>query len=300
MDGTWRRFALGLGLMTMIGGMVGGLFGCSAHAGARLQPQGGGVSLTLVDASGVELPRWVHKGVTWVAGAEGERYGLRLRNETGERLEVVVTVDGRDVLTGDVGDFARQRGYVLAPWQTSTIDGFRTSMQTVAAFRFTSPDDSYSARMGTPQHVGVIGVAVFRERQVVSRTPSLATQPARRAEAPAPATPGTVDLHGSLDGSVGGGARDAATKRSSAATSDESFGAESAIRNRIGTQYGESRHSAVVESRFERAHATRPSRILGLYYDSVEGLRARGVPVDPVVTGGPDPFPGRRFAPPPP
>jgi hypothetical protein len=297
MDGVRRRFAWGLGWALALAGMAGGAMsgGCNAHAGAPLTPQGGGVSLTLVDAGGAELPRWVHKGVSWVAGAEGERYGVRLRNETGERLEVVVTVDGRDVLTGDVGDYARLRGYVLAPYQTVTIDGFRTSMETVATFRFTSPDDSYSARMGTPQHVGVIGVAVFREQRTLASPPGpVASPPGWQGQAPARGHPRDgLGLEGT--GRGGGGA-----KRAPSAAADESAGSAEAPSNRIGTQYGESRRSEVVESRFVRAHATRPTRVLGLYYDSLAGLRARGIPVDPVVTGGPDPFPARRFAPPPP
>jgi hypothetical protein len=286
--------AFGLALAAALGGMFGAVAeGRGAHA---LAPRGAGVSVALVDAGGAELPTWHHKGATWVAGNEGERYGVRLRNHTAERLEVVVTVDGRDVMSGETGDYKRQRGYILAPWQTATVEGFRTSMKSVASFRFTTPEDSYSSRMGTPQHVGVIGVAVFRERRV--------------AEAPRPpvmARP-TGDLKGGSHGASRGAGGEAPARMAPSpgpgegvVMRDEAYGAgEPAARNNIGTQYGESRHSEVVQGHFARA-GSQPAAVLGLFYDDLEGLHARGVPVGhQAASGGPDPFPGLRFAPPPP
>ena len=122
------------------------------------------VSVDLEDASGRPLPTYWHQGAVYVAGQPGMAYRIRLTNLTGERLEAVVSVDGRDVVTGRLGDYRRQRGYVLDPYASITIDGFRRSLDHVAAFRFSSVPDAYSSRMGTPEHVGVIGVAVFRER----------------------------------------------------------------------------------------------------------------------------------------
>ena len=69
-------------------------------------------------------------------------------------------------------------------------------------------------------------------------------------------------------------------------------------RQNLGTQYGESMYSSVVEVPFQR-RSGRPDTVLSLYYDDWDGLRAKGVPVDPpYYSGTPDPFP-RRFAPPP-
>jgi hypothetical protein len=45
------------------------------------------------------------------------------------------------------------------------VDGFRQSMDTVAAFRFGSVRGSYAAqKTGDSRNVGVIGVAIFNER----------------------------------------------------------------------------------------------------------------------------------------
>lgn len=278
--------------------------GCAARA---LESNGAGYSVTLVDAWGRELPTWRHRGATYVLGAHGDRYGVRVKNGTGERIEVVVTVDGRDVLTGDVGDYRTQRGYLVNPWQTVTVDGFRKSMSEVATFRFTSPGDSYSARSGTPQHVGVVGVAVFRERDVPRPRPmpvapqegtsrgdgdrrhkgdSYAEAEPLRDREPAPSASSPGEGGGSGSGR-GGYARPSPKPAQS--------------KNNIGTQYGETRNSNIVEVPFTRARPNNPDRLLAVYYDDQRGLEARGIRVAPSVSGEPDPFPTvRRFAPPPP
>src|SRR6185503_2691427 len=76
----------------------------------------------------------------------------------------VVSVDGRDVIDGTTADYRNKRGYLISPWDSLTIDGWRISHESAAAFRFSSVADSYAARTGSAREVGVIGVAVFPER----------------------------------------------------------------------------------------------------------------------------------------
>jgi hypothetical protein len=102
-------------------------------------------------------------GHTFVIGEAGERYTIVLENHTGHRFETVSTVDGLDVISGKPGT-VRSRGYLLMPYATLEIDGFRQSTETVAAFRFGRVADSYAAAAGSARDVGVIGVAFFRER----------------------------------------------------------------------------------------------------------------------------------------
>jgi len=239
--------------------------------------------LVIVEAThGDSFASAVHRGTHFVAGELGERYNVRLVNSSAERLEVVVSVDGRDVLSGKLGDFARQRGYVLPPFGELVVDGFRRSTQEVAAFRFSAVRDSYSARRGTPQHVGVIGVAVFRERAAVGWGRGATAAPSRdEARRSAPAKPKSAD----------------AAPRSRA-------------EERLGTEFGETVHSPIVEVGFVRRNASRPDELHRVVYDSAERLRARGVPIEPVFAvepwspSEPSPWPAARdddrFAPPPP
>ena len=289
----------------------------SAHARSevwRPRPVGlpssaAGVTATLEDAAGRTLPTWHHKGQTWVLGQQGQTYRVRVRNANPERVEVVVSVDGRDAVSGDPGDYTRQRGYVVAPYGDLVVDGFRQDLNHVAAFTFTTPGDSYSARRGTPQNVGVIGVAVFREAPGVA----IAQPPMHRPTPIWPEPHGNTGRTGELgtSGDFGGfGAeRNKASAPMSAPTQDMAEGASDAARARrgpaprqnLGTQYGASQSSPTTEVPFQRATPNQPATVLGLYYDDTRGLRARGIQVDPPQPEGPQPFPvNRRFAPPPP
>ena len=75
-----------------------------------------------------------------------------------------MSVDGRDAVSGQPGDYVSQRGYLIEPWGTLLVEGFRRSLDEVAAFRFTDRSESYSALRGTPENVGVIGAVVLAKR----------------------------------------------------------------------------------------------------------------------------------------
>ena len=122
------------------------------------------VSFALRDESGRLLPGLNAAGRWFVSGDQGRRYSIVLRNETDYRLEAVMSVDGLDVMDGQPASLGK-RGYILQPHQRIVIDGWRRSMQTVAAFRFSSVANSYAERKhGDSRNVGVIGVAIFNEQ----------------------------------------------------------------------------------------------------------------------------------------
>jgi len=123
----------------------------------------GAVSVRLLDENGAPLPSANFGGQDYVAGADGQRYVIQIENHSNNRFEAVATVDGLDVVDGKDGSLAK-RGYLINPWATLQIDGFRRSQSAVAAFRFGAVKDSYAARKGNDRNVGVIGVAFFHER----------------------------------------------------------------------------------------------------------------------------------------
>ncbi len=125
----------------------------------------GSFVVQIIDEHGRTLPASDIDGRRYAAGHAGSRYKIRISNNSAFRFEVVTSVDGLDVIDGEDAAF-HKRGYVLDAWSSITIDGWRTSDDTVAAFRFSDIEDSYAERKGKGRNVGVVGVAFFHERGV--------------------------------------------------------------------------------------------------------------------------------------
>lgn len=121
------------------------------------------VSVGLQSSRGRWLKSFSSGGDRFFVGDAGDRYQISIRNRTRGRLEIVVSVDGLDVMDGKSASPSK-RGYIIAPGAELKVEGFRQSEHQVAAFRFSSVDSSYSAKKhGSTRNVGVIGVAVFSE-----------------------------------------------------------------------------------------------------------------------------------------
>ncbi|WP_367190545.1 hypothetical protein [Burkholderia sp. Ed8] len=131
----------------------------------RVALANGDIALSFIDEKGAPLRLARNNGRWHMAGVEGSRYIIVLRNQGRRTFEVVSTVDGLDVLSGRPGSYTNG-GYVLYPGRTLTIEGFRKSRDEVAAFRFAAVPDSYVAnsKYGDAANVGVIGVALFAQK----------------------------------------------------------------------------------------------------------------------------------------
>ena len=148
--------------------------GAQAHAqylGTSPQPLevyagDGSLSVALVDEAGRTLPGYAAGGRSLVIGEDGGRYRIVVRNGTTARFEVVASVDGLDVVDGKPAD-PNRRGYIVDPHGVLVIDGFRTSDDAVAAFRFGKVAESYAAQTSGDRNVGVVGLAIFSERGAV-------------------------------------------------------------------------------------------------------------------------------------
>ncbi|KFN42642.1 hypothetical protein [Arenimonas oryziterrae] len=235
------------------------------------------VDVQVVDLdAGNTLPRWPYRGREYLEGQPGHRFSVTLQNLTGERVLAVLSVDGVNAISGQTAS-AAQSGYVLEPWQRVEIRGWRKNYSEVAEFYFTDLPDSYAARTGRAQNVGVVGVAAFRERRYEPTpyypAPSVSE---RDAGAPAPYARGNASA-----------ASDAAAEAPSAARSERRATAQ-----QIGTGHGERRYDPVTQTVFER-ESSRPNQVVSLFYDSTDALADRGVIPSRGYRrdGRPDPFP---------
>jgi hypothetical protein len=100
----------------------------------------------------------------------GRHYSLRVTNRTDQRVGVLIAVDGLNVVNGERSSLDRGESmYVLGPWETATIRGWRTSLEQVRQFVFVDEQRSYAERTGQANgDMGWIRVLAFEERRPVA------------------------------------------------------------------------------------------------------------------------------------
>ncbi|MEO8346187.1 MAG: hypothetical protein ABI607_10880 [Betaproteobacteria bacterium] len=311
--------------------MALGLAACGVHAhdynsvSGMPYVKGRLVQVDVYDrADGVALPVHAKNGRNYIIGMPGHEYAVRIRNCTGGRILVATSVDGVNVVSGETAS-PTQTGYVLDPWASVEITGWRKSLERTAAFYFTDLGDSYAARTGRPLNVGVIGVAVFQEKAppIVWRGPTgqmrgHASEPMRermndRLGAAQAADAAAADGRNIPMPSLARkeAADMAATPPAAAAPRERADVAQSESRSRdaqeqdkktlgkLGTGHGRSETSIVTTTTFDRATES-PAETVALQYDRRENLIAMGVlPRQHYAQRRePDPFPaGMLFAP---
>lgn len=268
------------------------LFSTLALAGPA-HATGNAADVEIVDAaSGRVLPVYHHLGHDYIAGEPGHEYGIRLANRNPQRILAVASVDGVNVVSGETAA-PDQTGYVLQPLQHYDIRGWRKSLDRVASFYFTSVPDSYAARTGRARDVGVIGVAVFREKsweypsKVAINTSGIddrAAESERAAAVPPPAMPAPPPSSPIVTGAAPTALGAAAPMMPADKPADAAA--------RLGTGHGRSMDSEVTNTDFERASAM-PAEVVAIYYDSRQNLIAQGIIPRPFVPPPhqPNPFP---------
>lgn len=216
------------------------------------------------------LETYRHRGREYVVGQPGNEYAIRIRNCSGRRVLAVVSVDGVNVVTGETAA-PDQSGYVIEPYGYVNIEGWRKDLDRTAAFYFSDPQDAYATRTGRPDDLGVIGVAVFHERE-----PRVLLESAEVDRAP----PSAARQESSADRRAKGGA-DSRVAESNAAALPA-----------LGTGHGRREWSPARQVEFERA-SSRPDQRVVIRYDRRENLVAMGVLPRPLRPWRePNPFPG--------
>lgn len=225
--------------------VLAALLATSTSAQAQWHDGGQRVQMRILDRDAYEeLPQYGYRGQAWVPGTPGHRYAVQLTNRSPSRVLVVLSVDGVNAVTGQTAT-ANQAGYVLAPYATMEVAGWRKSMRDIAQFYFSDIDDSYAARTGRPHDVGVIGIAVFDEARRVPLPPVYL--PERRAA-------------DSSTANAPGAAPPIAQSRA----------------QELGTGHGEREYAPVSRTGFVRA-SPRPVQVTEVRYDDARALAERGI-----------------------
>ena len=138
---------------------------------AALFPFGGALALDRDGLSmdilvgGTPLQEFASRGTNYVEALKNRDYSVRLRNGSGERVAIALSVDGLNSIDARTTSVSAARKWIVGPYETIVLDGWQTSSTTARRFFFTSEERSYGAWLGRTRNLGIVAAAVFRERR---------------------------------------------------------------------------------------------------------------------------------------
>ena len=247
---------------------------------------------------------YYQNGTTFIEGRDGSSYTIRFTNRTSTRVQVILAVDGLDVLRGQPAG-PNSEGYVVNANSTIEVPGWKVNGSTAAEFEFAGVGKSYTSKIGQgTANAGVIGAMVFGEKvwtQAIN-TPWVQqyhnagqNQWSAPANAGSPTPPwystnmGSVPLAGSVTATTTNGTPTAAINTVSIARGASG----TTVSNEVGTGFGQGVDFNTTQVSFVREDPTNPDAIMAIYYDSARGLERRGIVLrrKGVSAYGNNPFP---------
>jgi hypothetical protein len=116
-----------------------------------------------VQVNGKKVKEYTKDGRVYIEGRDGTPYTIKVGNSSGKRVKAVITVDGFSIINDDKKDY--HTGYIINPYSSITVNGFRTSNETEAQFVFSTKGDSRAQKVqGYAKDCGVIGVRIYPEK----------------------------------------------------------------------------------------------------------------------------------------
>jgi len=220
----------------------------------------------------------------YVQAHEGQRYSLVLRNNSSQRIGVLIAVDGLNVVNGERSRLASGEAmYVLDPYERTVIRGWRTSLDQVRRFVFVDEERSYAERTGQANSdMGWIRVLAFREKKQLIAQPWLRDEPqiggkerSQRPYGDAPAPREAEELRADSDEGKAEAPPTASKSLDRRSAQPESRGMADGGNSFPGTGWGERTHDPVNRTHFiaERVATDR----LVMRYEYASALRALGI-----------------------
>jgi len=114
--------------------------------------------------NGKPVKEYFHKGKVYIEGKQNTDFSIRIKNNSWSRKLFIPTIDGLSVINGKKASYYSP-GYIVDGYSSLTIDGWRASDEKIRQFYFSSPENSYAGKTDSKENIGIIGVAVFEEKQ---------------------------------------------------------------------------------------------------------------------------------------
>ena len=115
--------------------------------------------------TGVVLSPHYYRGEYWVAGRPGAKYAIEVRNRLGDGCSLSPRSTESTCCPARPRPSTRAVTYSPPASDSAEITGWRKSDAEIAVLHVHRVSKPYAERTGRPENVGVIGVALFRERQ---------------------------------------------------------------------------------------------------------------------------------------
>lgn len=262
--------------------------------------------------NGSPVAEYSHESDTYIEGREGSEFTLRFKNTGSKRVLVVMSVDGLSVMDGETASYS-SNGYIVDPYGSIKIPGWRLSDEEVAKFYFATKKDSYAKSKNKDLDVGVVGCVVFEEdtpeyerfiKEYIIEKEKCVPCPCPHVHPydPCPWTPypnpvwcgdNTFNLTTSATNTGAVAELNVSAQNSSKQLSVEPTAQVFTAQN-LGAGFGEATDHHVEAVSFKRENS--PSATMSIYYDDRKGLQAKGVYLGHSHKA--DAFPGQFCKPP--
>ena len=130
---------------------------------------GNAVEVRIVTDDGRTLPTYPVKTrhalkKVYAEAVKGDHYRIEVTNRLNCRVGLVIAVDGRNIISGEKSWLKNnERMYILDPYGSGELSGWRSGQERINRFYFTDVPDSYAAAFGDESAIGVITVAAYPE-----------------------------------------------------------------------------------------------------------------------------------------
>ena len=111
------------------------------------------------------------RGRRYIEALQNAEYELRVHNPTGSRVAVALSVDGMNTIDARHTSAWDAHKWVIEPYGTIDVRGWQMSSENARRFYFTTERDSYGAKIGQTENLGLISAVFFRERKPFVITP---------------------------------------------------------------------------------------------------------------------------------
>jgi hypothetical protein len=249
---------------------------------------------TRILVNGKPIKSYYGKSQHWIEARDGTSYSIEVKNNSGNRVLAVISVDGMNVITGKEAEVEPEDGYVISPYSNLVVDGWRISDDEVKEFIFNfNKEESYAVKLGAGKNnLGVIGIAFYSEKQktywsggVTFRSTGFPGSSGDPWLHPSYTTCDINDVNGHINDSVN------IFNCSTTGLEPGIIQSSSCVDFAAGTGKGESVESYVHEVDFD---VDKLIGIKSIYYDSFDNLKKRGIIVEDKM---PKPFKSKQFCP---